>query len=77
VGEEEIMRQMSVRYREAAHREAARRDGWDGPATRRALEPRLAELHGLGLTAKAAGNVLGREYALHSSREMYAELAGR
>jgi hypothetical protein len=70
-------REMSNRYREAAHAEARRGDGWDGSATRRALEPRLNELHALGLTARAAGNVLGREYALHSSREMYAELAGR
>jgi len=68
---------MSTRYNNKAWVSARANDGWDGPATRAALAPRLLELHGLGLTATAAGNVLAREYQLHSSREMWAELAGR
>lgn len=68
-------RGMSARFVRAAWAAARAFGGWDGPATRAALARRLAELHALGLTARAAGNVLAREWGLHSSRELAREMA--
>jgi hypothetical protein len=68
-------RAISSRYVNAAWRSAREHRGWDGPATRRALRPRLEYLHGLGLTARACGAVLAREWRLHSAAKDWREIA--
>lgn len=66
---------MSRRYYNATIDAIIAAGGWAGPATIRALTPRMIELHALGLTTRAAGNVLAREYHLHSALGNALELA--
>jgi hypothetical protein len=61
---------MSSRYRNATVLAIAECGGWAGPATIAALRPRMVELRAAGLTSRAAGNVLAREYRLYSALEL-------